>query len=259
MGLPFVKAHAYGNDFLFVEEAHTAGSRALAVAMCDRHSGIGADGLITYRPRQGGAAMTLFNADGSVAEVSGNGVRCLAALVGDGRVGSEVVVETQGGVKSLTLLASDGSRHTFRAHMGHPADLRRRTLDVDGEAVEVTTLSVGNPQCIVVEDRLDDRRFHRLAPRLAAHAAFPAGTNVEFVEVLRSDAIRILIWERGVGPTAASGTGACGAAVAAAAQDRVARVVDVSSPGGTQRVEWHDDGVYVTGWAEIIARGTWLL
>ena len=264
-GLEFVKGHAYGNDFLLADhdDLPDAPLGPLARALCHRHHGVGADGLIAYRRTASGASMTLRNADGSRAEVSGNGVRCLAAWLvatagaGDGK---EVVVGTEGGARTLTLLGAAAPRYTFRAQMGQPRALREERIDVDGEQVAVVLLSVGNPQCIVLVDSFEDaeRRFDQLGPRLATHARFPAGTNVELVAVERPERLRILIWERGVGPTAASGTGACASAVAAAEFGGAARTVDVVSPGGSQRVEWAPDGIHLTGWAEITCRGVWL-
>ena len=220
----------------------------------------GADGVIFYRITAAGGAMKLFNADGSVAEVSGNGARCLAAIVADdGAVGGETLIETEGGIKVLTLLDSNAPRYTFRAFMGQPAGLREVDLDTAGEQVRAVVLSVGNPQCVVLTDNLDEARFAQLGPVLATHEAFPKGTNVEFVQVERPDLARILIWERGVGPTTASGTGACASAVAAAEYGGADRTVDVVSPGGSQHVEWRGDGIYLTGWAEITVRGEWLV
>jgi diaminopimelate epimerase len=115
---------------------------------------------------------------------------------------------------------------------------------------------VGNPQCVVLGALPDADRFNRFGPALSAHAMFSAGTNVEFAQVEASDRVRILIWERGVGPTTSSGTGSSAAAVAAAMHGGAAREVDVIAPGGTQRVEWRDDGIYLTGWAELILEGT---
>jgi diaminopimelate epimerase len=130
---------------------------------------------------------------------------------------------------------------------------------VAGESLQVATLGIGNPQCVALLDALPDRsRFERLGPGLATHARFPAGTNVEFAVVEAPDRVRILIWERGVGPTEASGTGACAAAITAMAYGGAARAVDVLSPGGTQRVEWTADGVFLTGWAEILFDAAWL-
>ena len=257
-----VKAHADGNDFLFVGR-DSAGTDfgALARAICDRHRAVGADGLILYELRDRGATMQLFNADGGPAELSGNGLRCLAALIARAQrlqSGAEVAVETGAGVKTLTLLASEGERYQFRASMGPPEDLRQTAIAVLGESVTASVLRVGNPQCVVLGPLPDAQRFHRLGPALAAHASFREGTNVEFASVEAPERIRILIWERGVGPTASSGTGACAAAVAAAAHGGAAREVDVVAPGGTQRVEWRDEGVYLTGWAEIVLEGEWL-
>jgi len=258
-----VKAHAYGNDFLLIEEAglpEGVDRPALARRMCDRHTGIGADGLMIYAahadvPR---ATMRLLNADGSRSEVSGNGVRCLALLLAMRHPRArEVAVGTEAGEKHLTLLAREGSRYTFRASMGAPTDVRQQTLDVLGSPLEVVTLRVGNPQCVVLGPATEER-LHGIARALAAHPAFPEGTNVELADVERSDHVRILIWERGVGPTSASGTGACAAAVASAAFGGAARDVTIASPGGEQRVEWTDAGLYLTGWAELIMEGTWL-
>ena len=264
-GLEFTKGHACGNDFLLAQadDLPQGSLGPLARAICHRHHGVGADGLIAYRRTAAGASMLLRNADGSRAEVSGNGVRCLAAwiVVTDGSpVGADVIIETEAGAKTLTLLDAAAPRYTFRAQMGDPEGLRQETLVVDGEPVQVVVLSVGNPQCIVLVDSFADaeRRFERLGPRLATHERFPAGTNVELVAVERPDRLRILIWERGVGPTAASGTGACAAAAAAAAFGGAAGTVDVVSPGGSQRVELAPAGIRLTGWAEIVCRGTWL-
>jgi diaminopimelate epimerase len=142
--------------------------------------------------------------------------------------------------------------------MGQPTNLRQSTIAVAGESVTASLLEVGNPQCIVLGALPDADRFHRLGPALSTHAMFPAGTNVEFAQVEAPDRVRILIWERGVGPTTSSGTGSSASAVAAAAHGGALRSVDVVAPGGTQRVEWLDDGVHLTGWAEIIMEGYWI-
>lgn len=264
----FAKAHAYGNDFLYVRRSDVDGARLdlLARSMCNRHTGIGADGLIVYERRPDGAAMQLFNADGGRAEVSGNGVRALAALLlrGDDRPGVMVTVETDGGTKRLTRTACHGDRQTFRASMGQPVGLRQARVPVgpvgpvSEELVDLVLLNIGNPQAIVLGQLPDAARFERLGAALERHAAFPEGTNVEFVQVDAPDRLRIRIWERGVGPTSSSGTGSCAALVAAAAFGGAARDAEVEAPGGAQRVEWLDDNVYLTGWAEVLCEGTWL-
>ena len=260
-----VKAHAYGNDFLLVPSPEPAldapAASALARSMCHRHSGIGADGLILYRLSDRRATMSLVNADGSPSELSGNGLRCLAALMArTGKLGpgDAVSVSTGAGVKDLELISDEGGRYTFRAAMGQPANLRELRIPVLDEVVTASVLEMGNPQCIVLGPLPDQARFERLGPALSTHPTFPAGTNVEFAEVETPGRVRILIWERGVGPTSSSGTGTSASAVAAAAHGGAARDVQVVAPGGTQRVEWRTDGVYLTGWAELVLEGEWI-
>jgi diaminopimelate epimerase len=258
-----IKAHAYGNDFLLVEERELAthgDMPALARAVCDRHRGIGGDGLLMFAvdaADPGRGSMRLLNADGSRSEISGNGLRCLAAWIAHTSGRSRIAVDTDAGRKQLELLSRKGSRYTFRAAMGHPADIALERIVVDERAVEAVTLRVGNPQCVVLGE-VSQARLHLLAAALAIHPHFPAGTNVELATVERPDHVRILIWERGVGPTEASGTGACAAAVAAMQFGGARRDVHVESPGGIQRVEWNDSGLFLTGWAEIVATARWV-
>jgi diaminopimelate epimerase len=260
--MQLVKAHAYGNDFLMADErAVPAGAdvAALARRCCDRRRGVGADGLMLLSDTPEGATMRLWNADGSRSELSGNGVRCVAAWLvrrDARRAGQTIVVASEAGPKTLTLVAREGPRDAFRAAMGQPETIREVDLDVDGTPVKAVVLRVGNPQCVVLGPVTPDR-LYGLAAKLAVHPFFPQGTNVELATVEAPDRVRILIWERGVGPTEASGTGACAAAVAAAAFGGAARVAEVVSPGGSQRVEWTDEGLWLTGWAEVTARVDW--
>jgi len=263
MPIRVTKAHAYGNDFLFVPASDARGDMAdLARRLCHRHNGVGADGLIVFEPRPSGATMELLNADGSASELSGNGLRCLAALIARAQSlppRASVVVETGAGTKQLELIERDGERYTFRAAMGTPENLRQTDIEVANESIRASVLRMGNPQCVVLGPLPAIERFHRIGPLLSTHAMFPAGTNVEFAQVEAPDRVRILIWERGVGPTTSSGTGSSASAVAAAAHGGAARSVDVVAPGGTQRVEWRDDGVYLTGWAEVVMEGEWIV
>jgi diaminopimelate epimerase len=256
------KAHAYGNDFLFTRREDVCADAAqLARALCNRHEGLGADGLILYSIRPAGATMRLLNADGSPSELSGNGLRCLAALVArDQQLGPGAIVtaDTDAGVKTLELLARDGERYTFRAALGPPADIRQVQIPVLGQTLTASVLWMGNPQCVILGELPEPEYFHRFGPALATHGMFPAGTNVEFAQVEAPDRVRILIWERGVGPTMSSGTGSSASAVAAAAHGGADRTVDVIASGGTQRVEWKDEGVYLTGWAKVLFEGQWL-
>jgi diaminopimelate epimerase len=259
--IKFSKAHAYGNDFLYVEAAGVSGMAldVLARELCDRHTGVGADGLILFASAPRGATMVLFNADGGRAEVSGNGVRGLAALLlrNDTRDAPEIAIHTEGGVKQLTRTATTKTRQTFRAAMGLPEGLRRIQLTAAGETLEVVTMTFGNPQSVVLGPMPDEARFRRLGPAIERHEAFREGTNVEFAVVESPEVVRILIWERGVGPTMSSGTGSCAALIAAAAFGGAKRDAEVVAPGGAQRVEWRDEAVYLTGWAEILFDGVW--
>ena len=262
MPVSLVKAHAFGNDFLLVEKAELpagADLAAFARVVCERHRGIGADGLIVYAGGPASVQMSLLNADGSYSEVSGNGVRCLAAwLVERDAIapGGTVDVITDAGVKRLELLEEVDERYVFRADMGPPERIEPVRLDVNGALIDVVTMRVGNPQCVVLGD-VTEERLHTVAAALSVHPHFVAGTNVELATVESPSQVRILIWERGVGPTEASGTGACAAAVAAMQFGGAVRDVRVASPGGVQRVEWTDHGLFLTGWAEITAVCEW--
>ena len=260
--MQLIKSQAFGNDFLLVEAEAVRGMDdvpALARRVCDRHRGIGADGLLLFSasPDRRRASMRLFNADGSASEISGNGLRCLAAWLARSGGGSVLEVETDAGPKRLDLLGRAGERFTFRAAMGHPDRVRLERLHVHGTEVDAVTLRVGNPQCVVLGD-VTPERLQTLAAALAVHPHFPEGTNVELATVEGPHTVRILIWERGVGPTEASGTGACAAAVAAMQFGGAAREVEVIAPGGAQRVEWLAEGLFLTGWAEIVAEAQWL-
>ena len=258
----FSKAHAYGNDFLYVRREDIGADvalDALARELCDRHTGIGADGLMLYEAAPDGASMQLLNADGSASEVSGNGVRGLAALLlrGDERPEVPITIHTEGGVKRLVRTGRDGSRQTFRAAMGLPVDLRQTQVTAAGESLQVAVMNFGNPQCVALGPLPGEDRFRRLGPALEHHEIFPARSNIEFAHVEAPDRVRILIWERGVGPTMSSGTGSCASLIAAAAFGGAARDAQVIAPGGTQRVEWREDSVYLTGWAEVLFSGEW--
>ncbi len=260
----FWKAHAYGNDFLYAARADVAGRDlpTLARHICARTTGVGADGLILFDVQPGGARMRLHNADGSLAEVSGNGVRGLAALLAHQQaaaVGATFVIETDAGGKRLDLVSrDDDARPVFRASMGQPERLSRQSVPVGDDTLPLVTLWMGNPQAVWLVDALDSREMLRVGAALQQHPAFPDAVNLELARVVTPDQVEILIYERGVGPTQSSGTGSCAAAVAAAAYGGAARQLDVVAPGGRQRVEWHDDGVYLTGWAEVLCEGTWL-
>jgi diaminopimelate epimerase len=260
--VPFVKTEAHGNDFLLVAESDVArhARERLARSICDRLRGVGADGLILYRGVEGEFSMTLFNSDGSPAEISGNGLRGLAAyLVYRGLATRDPLeISTGAGRLSLSLLEREDPRFRFRANMGRPRALAKESLAVEGETFEATTLSLGNPHCVLFYPSFDAAELRKVGPRLEVHSRFPERTNVEMVEILSPSDIRMGIWERGVGETASSGTGSSASAVASIWNGFVKSPVRVHCPGGVMTVEWEEGGdVFLTGEAAIVAEGTY--
>jgi diaminopimelate epimerase len=241
-----------------------------------RHTGIGGDGVLLYAPEAGGVRMRLLNADGSDAEVSGNGLRCLAAwAVRQGMAPTSHTVFTAAGPRPVEVTRTGPARYRVATDLGVPvlrSDLvpvlleapREPVLDeplkVDGEEVRVTATSLGNPHCaLFLEEVADDALVDKLGPALERHPAFPQRTNVEFVTVRGRGEIRVRFWERGVGPTLASGTGAASAAVAAILKGLVDRQVRVVCDGGTLEVEWPPGRpVRQVGEVEILFEGDWL-
>jgi diaminopimelate epimerase len=276
--MPFTKLQALGNDFIVVRagDLPPAGDlRAIAIAMCDRHLGAGADGVVYVWEDDGVACDTrIFNADGSEAEVSGNGIRCVAAWrdeAGLWRRDADLHLRTAAGLK--VVRRAPGQR--FAMEMGAPrfdtASLpmaieppRAHFVDEPLRAgvvdVRVTAVSVGNPHCSVFVADADATNAAELGPVLERHPVFPRRTNVEFVQVLARDRLRVRFWERGVGATLSSGTGAAAALVAAVANGRVGRLAKVEMPAGAVEVEWRekDDVVVLTGPAELVYKGVWL-
>ena len=258
--IPFAKTEAHGNDFLLVAESGVdrEARQSVARSICDRLRGVGADGLILYRGAEGDFSMTLYNSDGSPAEISGNGLRCLAAyLVYRGLATRDLVeISTGAGRLSLSLLERAEPRFRFRANMGAPRDLARENLQVDGESFQATTLSLGNPHCVLFRSGFDVAELRSAGPRLESHPRFPRRTNVELVEVLSPSDIRMGIWERGVGETASSGTGSSASAVASIWNGLAKSPVQVHCPGGVMTVAWEEGGdVFLTGDASIVAEG----
>jgi diaminopimelate epimerase len=142
--------------------------------------------------------------------------------------------------------------------MGTPGGLKQQTFEIDGRTIVAVLLSMGNPHCVILGPLPDETRFRALGAALERHPSFTQGTNVEFVDVVSPSSVQVRIWERGVGPTTSSGTGSCAALVAAAAYGGASRDADVVAPGGSQRVEWIGDAVFLTGWAELLCDGEWL-
>lgn len=279
--MQFTKLEALGNDFLLIDERNAAGiadPSALAVAMCNRTRGAGADGLLLLADcdsARAEVAMRIFNADGSEAEVSGNGTRCVAAaLDAEGRWLAEapnVRVATAAGVK--TLSRADGG--SFRMDMGRPsfraADVPFTGVQADAVAIDaaleaggtiwtVTVSSIGNPHCTLFVDDPNAIDWRTSGASIERHPSFPNRTNVEFVRVASRDRIEPLFWERGVGETQSSGTGAVAAAAAAIVTGRCDRRLVVAMAGGAVTVEWPDDDstAALTGPARVVYRGAWM-
>jgi diaminopimelate epimerase len=259
----FVKAHGTGNDFVVVEDLTDRYrlTPELVRAICDRHFGIGADGLIRISPgTHAPFYMDYRNADGSLAEMCGNGVRVVGKYLGDrDHVGGSFDLETRAGVKHLLLHADDHGRiDRVTVDMGPPVLEDERTLEVDGEPVRATVLSMGNPHAVVFVDDLDKAPVTTLGPTLETHPAFlPDRTNVEFAQVVDRATVRQRTWERGVGETLACGTGACAVAVAAQVRGLAGRPLAIELRGGRLELHWTPGGtVRMTGPAREVAHGT---
>jgi diaminopimelate epimerase len=281
----FHKFQALGNDFLIVRESDMRAIaddfEAFARRICDRHFGAGADGmeLLLKTPRVAGAdfEVRLFNADGGETPISGNGTRCVAAYLYlvEKWDKPEVRIATGAGVKIVKPVDRRGDGFVFETEMGAPrfasdeipvvlpARLERvirQPLDVDSERIEFTATSMGNPHCSVFVDDFESIDWREIGAKIETHAAFPERANVEFVRVINRDEIEVRFWERGCGETLASGTGACGAALAAMINNLTERKIKVITAAGELIVEWRaDDEVVQTGEARAVYRGEWLL
>lgn len=276
MELQFSKMHGLGNDFVVMadlaEEIDL--SPEAVVWLCDRHFGIGGDGVILVRPASVPDAdyrMLYFNSDGSLAEMCGNGVRCFAKYVVDhGLVEADcdsLRVETLGGVKPISVERDDaGLMALATVDMGEPvlsaAEIPTTLsatredgvvvdapLETSAGPIAVTCVSMGNPHCVTWVPDVASAPVHTLGPEIELSPAFPRKTNVEFAEKVSSDLIRLRVWERGCGETLACGTGACATVVAGALTGRIAREVTVELPGGDLEIRWsaEDNHVYMTG------------
>lgn len=261
--IPFTKASACGNDFLMVEGERASGDLgALSRRLCDRHRGVGADGVEWLFPdAEADVKARLINADGSEAEISGNGTRCVAAEICSRENKTEVVVRTGAGLKTCRLIGREdgreawrqGSTCEFETDMGQPEVGDQLSIETMWVRAVGTRVSMGNPHFVIFVENFHEG-WQRQAALIRTQPQFPQGTNVEYVVVRDASEIEIRLFERGVGETQSSGTGSCAAAVAAIASGRVASPVTVISPGGAQTVRWEDQ-VYLRGPATLVCRG----
>ncbi len=264
MSLRFTKAHGAKNDFLltWVNDAPRDRLDDAARAICDRHTGVGADGWILIEPASDGAdhdaSIRLFNADGSEAEISGNGTRCAAAFLLDAGVvnGPDIRILTGAGIKPLRLLRRCGLWFLLEMNMGRPelpqGDVRSTLALASGDR-EASILWVGNPQCAVFVESFDFD-WRALGAEIERHAAFPNRTNVSFVKVLDRNTLEARFFERGAGETMSSGTGSTGAAAAAILRGVADSPVRVVTPAGPLELRWETD-IFLTAPAEIVAGG----
>ena len=275
--LRFTKMHGAGNDYIYVDcfaETLSADVPSLARRMSDRHTGVGADGLVAIEPSDvADVRMRMWNADGSPAEMCGNGIRCVARYAFDHGIArrESMTIETGRGVLNVQILPVTGKAERVRVDMGPPIleaaaipttlpgnPPLRVPIEVAGELVPVTCVSMGNPHCVVFVDALSDRRVHEQGPRIEHHPAFPRRTNVEFAQVVSPGEVRLRVWERGSGETMACGTGACAAVVAGVLAGVCEQRVLCRLPGGDLEVEWSAAGsVYLTGPAVEVFSGEW--
>jgi diaminopimelate epimerase len=275
--IPFVKAHACGNDFLIVD-AKVVGEteqRTLAIRLCARHTGVGADGVefLEWTGERKGR-VRLFNIDGSIAEISGNGTRCVAAWMAREKqavAGDVFETETDAGMRECRIVEATGSHFEIAAGMGVPVVSRRSVTLASGLAIEGAAVSMGNPHFVIfVEDKnfnVVGMAWESVGREICFHSDFPQQTNVEFVRVVGRDEIEIRVFERGVGPTTSSGTGTCASAAAAIAMRGLNSNLLVWARGGAQHVSWAGESspaamtltlpaeMTLTGPAELIATG----
>ena len=265
-----------GNDYVFVDvhDRHVHEPAALAVAISDRHKGVGSDGLILIGPScSADVSMVMFNADGSRAEMCGNGIRCVAKYAVEHELvaGPALSIETDAGVKQAICRMADGAVRSVRIDMGVP-DLRPSSLPatmagdrivdhelaVYGQIVLVTCVSMGNPHAVVFVGDPDEVDLAHAGPLIENAHQFPNRINVHFVRVDSRDHVTMRTWERGSGVTRACGTGACAVCVAGAVTKRTDRQVTATLPGGDLELDWNDDDhVYMTGPAVETFTGVW--
>ncbi len=261
--VPFTKASACGNDFLLIEGVRVSGDlAALTRRMCDRHRGVGADGVEWLFPDAeadvpADVNARLINADGSEAEVSGNGTRCVAAEICSRTGKTEVVVRTGAGLKTCKLVSRQGSTFEFEADMGQPEVGGELAIETKWVRAVGTKVSMGNPHFVIFGENFQDG-WQRQAALIQTQPQFPQGTNVVYAVVRGPHEVEIRMFERGAGETQSSGTGSCASAVAAIASGRVSSPVTVVAPGGAQTVRWEKE-VYLRGPATLVCRGEFFI
>jgi len=257
--IPFVKASACGNDFLIIDGMHAPSDLAgFTRRICDRHNGVGADGVEWLFPAQDADTRArLLNADGSEAEISGNGTRCVAAHVCSENPREKVTVRTGAGIKTCTLTSREEMLFEFETTMGEPQVGDEFSIKVAFGGVRGVPVSMGNPHFVVFVDEFGPG-WQGDGAEIGKHHDFKYGINVEFVKVRDQGNIEVRFYERGVGETQSSGTGSCASAVASIFSKRAESPVRVHAPGGAQTVRWEGE-VFLRGPAQILCRGEYFI
>lgn len=257
----FTKMHGLGNDYLYVYGEVPENIAELSQYLSERHFGAGSDGMI-YISKSDIAdfKMRIFNADGSEAKMCGNGIRCVGKYVYDKGYTDkkQLTVETLSGIKTLELHIVGDKVKSVTVSMGKAIAEKSKTIDVNGENVELIPVSVGNPHAVIFVDDIETAPLTTLGPQIEHHPEFPDGVNVEFVQVLNEETIRMRVWERGSGVTMACGTGACASTMAAisAGYCRYDETVSVQLDGGTLKIRIDGDNeVQMTGPAKFVYEG----
>lgn len=252
MTIPFCKAHGAGNDFLITWAHEAPAQPEIARAICDRHTGVGADGWILVDETP---SLRIFNSDGSEPELSGNGTRSAAAfLIQHGAAGNEISIRTGAGMKHLRLLNRSGMAFTFEMNMGRPQfEANSFLLPLSAEPLDVTLVNVGNPQCAVAVESFGFD-WRTMGAEIECHPHFPNRTNVSFFRVVDEHTIDVRFYERGAGETISSGTGSTGAVAAAVRRGLAQSPVRVLTPAGPLDLRYEEE-IYLTGPAAIIAEG----
>ncbi len=257
--IPFVKATACGNDFLLIDFSHAPSDiYEFSRRICNRNNGVGADGVEWILPASDAdIRVRLMNADGSEAEISGNGTRCVAAWFCAENQRDSVVIRTGAGRKSCEVKTRDGNTFQFRSSMGQPEVGDDFSIKFTYGDVSGTPVSMGNPHFVVFVPQFE-LGWQAIAEQISKHHDFKHGMNVEFVRIVQAGEIEVRFFERGVGETLSSGTGSCAAAVASIHRGAVTPPVLVRAPGGNQQVEWNDE-VHLTGPATLLCRGEFFI
>jgi diaminopimelate epimerase len=253
--IPFVKANACGNDFLIIDGRQAPPDlAAFSRRICDRHRGVGADGVEWLFPASDADVQArLFNADGSEAEISGNGTRCVAAYLCSERPREKVMIRTEAGLKACTFISHDGTLYEFEIAMGEPQVGDEFPIQLAQREVRGVPVSMGNPHYVVFVNEFATG-WQTVAAETGRHRHFKHGINVELVNIVDTTNIDVRFFERGVGETESSGTGSCAAAVAAIVAKKGDSPLQVHAPGGVQTVRW-DQQVFLRGTAQLICRG----